>query len=452
MKLAADGSKIFLSRIVQVVANAAIVMLVAQTLGPTGQGHYSLTVALALLLAALLGGGMGLAAVPPLRRNVLPLTRMLKVQLLWIGVMIGVLGCLAWWGASGKLSVFLDNHLGWGPGLALLAGLAAAAILSFEIFSYDLLARGRLLVASAVNGTRAVIHLVAILGLVICADLTFDRAVAAFALAQVGGALVLLAVLLQEAGKMGVTDRKSVPLVAAGDLGGSSKDGDLLPPDLAERSLLGLIRFNMARGWLGQFSAVAYFLLLRLDQGFLEHFRGAAEVGVYSIAVHMGELLWLLPGALTPLLVHSSAGDDNQFERDQTALRAVRLAFLATLAGCLPLYLLAEPVITLLAGGSFQASGSALRALLPGILAFTPGIVLAGDFIGRGKPHWNTQASLATLIINILAALYLIPRYGAVGAGWASSLAYACGSGIMLWRFSQVTGLLPWVLTRSGRG
>ena len=36
---------------------------------------------------------------------------------------------------------------------------------------------------------------------------------------------------------------------------------------------------------------------------------GAAEVGIYSLAVYVGELLWLLPGALTPLLVHSSAAE-----------------------------------------------------------------------------------------------------------------------------------------------
>lgn len=452
MKLASDGAKIFSSRCVQVVANAAIVMLVAQTLGPVGQGHYSLTVALALLLGALLGGGMGLAAVPPLRRAAVTLSRMLQVQLVWLGLMILVLGGLAWCSGAGRLSGLLADHLGWGPGLAILAALAAAAILSFEVFSYDLLARGRLLVASVVNGTRAVVHLGAVAALALGGSLTFDLAVAAFSLAQAGGALVLLAVLLREA-------RRPVPATAAppmpgpgGELSGPVAADDRLPADLAERSLLGLIRFNMARGWLGQFSAVAYFLLLRLDQGFLAHFCGAAEVGVYSIAVYVGEILWLLPGALTPLLVHSSAGTDDEAGRDHTAWRAVRLAFAATLAGCLPLYLLAEPVTTLLAGGSFQQSGAALRALLPGILAFTPGIVLAGDFIGRGKPHWNTQASFFTLIINVLAALVLIPRHGAVGAGWASSIAYTCGSGIMLARFFQVTGLRPWTVGRSGDG
>ena len=79
------------------------------------------------------------------------------------------------------------------------------------------------------------------------------------------------------------------------------------------------------------FSAVAYFLLLRLDQGLLAKFHGAAEVGVYSVAVHLGEMLWLLPGALTPLLVHSSAADSGDPDRNRTAVRAVALGVAVTL-------------------------------------------------------------------------------------------------------------------------
>jgi Na+-driven multidrug efflux pump len=74
-------------------------------------------------------------------------------------------------------------------------------------------------------------------------------------------------------------------------------------------------------------------------------------------------------------------------------------------------------------------------------VAFAPGAVLAGDFIGRGKPNWNTQASAVTLVINVALCLWWIPRAGILGAAWASSVAYALGAGIMLVRFQRVTGL-----------
>ena len=430
MKLVAAGSKILFSRLAQVAANAAVVMVVAKTLGPVGQGHYSLTVAIAMLVGSLLGGGMGLAAVPPLRQDKLPATRMLSAQLLWISLMLGVLVLLAWSSTRPEAAAVLGRRLGWHQGVPYLAGLAAAAMLGFEIFSYDLLARGRLVVGAAVNGTRALGHFLLVLLLGVTGTLTLAWSVGAFAVAQILGAAMMLAILLNEV-RRPAHPSPAVPVELI--------TGDDVPADLHARSLFGLIIYNMRRGWLGQISAVAYFLLLRLDQGLLEYYRGAAEVGIYSIAVYVGEMLWLLPGALTPLLVHSSAAHASDPDRDRTAARAVRLGVLVTLAAGLPLFFLAEPLLELLAGGEFEGSGPALQALLPGIIAFAPGAVLAGDFIGRGKAHWNTQASVLTVVVNVIAGVLLIPRHGPVGAAWSSTIAYACGSLVMLVRFRRVT-------------
>ena len=179
----------------------------------------------------------------------------------------------------------------------------------------------------------------------------------------------------------------------------------------------------------------------RLDQALVLNWHGAAEVGIYSVAVHMGEMLWLLPGGMTPLLVHTSAASASDPDRDRTASRAVRLGILVTLAAAIPLAVVAGPLLSLLAGGAYAGAAESLRALLPGIVAFAPGAVLSGDFIGRGKPHWNTQASLLTLAVNLAMGLLLIPEHGAVGAAWSSTIAYCCGSLLMIIRFRQTTGL-----------
>jgi len=441
MKLIRTGSRILLSRLSQVFANALVVMVVAKSLGPEGQGHYSLTIALALLLSALMGGGMGLAAVPPLRQDKVPIRRMLKAQLLWASVMVAVLFGLGWLSTGAAAADLFSARLGWFAGVGFIVALAATGLLGFDIFSYDLLARGRLVIGSAVNGWRAFGHLVLIALVAAVSGMTLGRAVGAFAVAQFAGGAVMLLLILRE-----IKSPRRTLRVMAPDDPVAIADTDI-PADLGQRSLLGLIAYNLRRGWLGQISAVAYFLLLRLDQGLLEYFCGAAEVGIYSVGVYVGEMLWLLPGALTPLLVHSSAATGASGERDATAVRALRLGLGVTLAAAIPLYLLAGPLLELLAGGQFAGSGPALRALLPGIVAFAPGAVLAGDFIGRGKPHWNTQASGLTVVVNVVFGLILIPDGGAVGAAWASSIAYAAGASVMLLRFHQVTGL--WIFSRS---
>jgi len=436
MKLVEAGGKILFSRVGQVLANAAVVMVVANILGPEGQGHYSLTVALAMLLASLLGGGMGLAAVPPLRQGKVRPFRMFTAQMIWVGGMVAVLLALGWLSTHGSLGRVLDRYLGWTAGLGYVAALAAVGMLGFETFSYDLLARGRLVVGAAVNGFRAVGHLAVVLILGLTGTLTFGRSVGAFALAQFCGMIMMLIILLREIRRGVEVPLAPLPTDAALPLRPSAED---VPDDLDRRSLPAIIGYNLRRGWLGQISAVAYFLLLRLDQGLLAHYRDAAEVGIYSIAVYMGEMLWLLPGALTPLLVHSSAAHASDPERDRTAAKAVRLGILVTLAVGVPMLFLIKPLLTVFAGGEYASAAKAFMALLPGIVIFAPGAVLAGDFIGRGKPHWNTQASALTVVVNVIVGVQLIPLHGAVGAAWSSTIAYACGTFVMLARFRQAT-------------
>lgn len=441
MRFFGAALRILLSRVGQVAANAAVVVVVAQTLGPVGQGHYSLTMAAAQLASALLACGMGLAAVPPLRQDRVPARRMVTAQAQWTVAMIVLLLLAAWWTCAPGPARFLEANLGWWPGLGFVAAAAAVGLLVYEVFSYDLLARGRLVVGAAVNGWRAFGHLALAAGLASVGALGFGRAVGAFALAQVLGATALVAVLLREI----LRPRRTQPMRA-------TAADDALPADLGRRTLRGLMAWNLRRGWVGQLSAVAYFLLLRLDQGLVARFQGAAEVGIYSVAVYIGEILWLLPGAMTPLLIHTSAASAADPMRDRTASRAVRIGFLVTLVAAVPLWLVADPLLALLKDGAYAASGPALRALLPGIVAFAPGAVLAGDFIGRGKPHWNTQASLLTLAINVGFGLWLIPRHGAMGAAWASSIAYACGSALMIARFRRATGLTLRSFLRRRRG
>ena len=102
----------------------------------------------------------------------------------------------------------------------------------------------------------------------------------------------------------------------------------------------------------------------------------------------------------------------------------------------------------LLFGDAYSGAIAPLRALLPGIIGFSAGAVLAGDFIGRGRPAWNTQASLLTVVVNLGTGLWLIPAHGALGAAWASTAAYLAGTMLMLIRFRHGTNLTWWEILR----
>lgn len=415
------GSWIVAWRLAQKAANVVTVLLVANALGPVGQGHYALTMTIALVLASLLNGGVGLAAVPLLRGGAVVPRRALAAQGLWCAGVGGVLVLGALAAARGAAWPHLIARLGWDPAILAGAAVTALAMLAFEIHNYDLLAAGRLVVGTLVGALRAVAYVV-VLGLLALAErLDLRSAILGFAAVHAIAAIVLAAAAWRALPTM---TRLEAPATA--------------PPAPGVARLA--IRLAAA-GWLGQLSAVSYLLLLRLDQGFLEWRHGAAAVGIYSVAVWAAEMLWLLPEAINPLLVHGSADRRDPAARDAVAARAVRVGLGLTMAGAAVMAVMARPLFAVLLDGAYLAAVPALLALLPGTVCLAPGAVLAGDFIGRGRPAWNTQASVVTVLVNVLLCLLWIPGHGAVGAAWASTVAYGVGSLVMLVRFRQATGL-----------
>jgi len=420
VKLAATGSRILVWRALQKLANALVVLAVAQGLGPAGNGRYSLTLMLVTVAAALLAGGVGLASVPLLRQGTPPARRVLAAQRAWIGGVALALGGLARVLRATPLWSWLHDAIGWDLSLLVAAAAVTLAILGYETANYDLLAAGAVVVGTRVAALRALVLLFAMGTLLAASRLDLAAAICSFAVVHVLATLYLIWHV-----------RATWPHAAAA----AADDGAA-----ASAPLGWLVGHLVRRGWLGQLSALSYLLLLRLDQLILEQYRGVAAVGIYSLAAWAAELLWLVPEALNPLLVHSSADDRNE-QRDLVSARAVRLGLSVTTAVAVPLLVLAEPLLGLLRGGDYLPAVAPLRALLPGVVAFAPGAILAGDFIGRGRSAWNTQASAITVAVNVALCLLWIPRLGILGAAWASTVAYTFGSAIMLWRFRRITGL-----------
>ncbi len=416
MRLLRTSAEILAGRVGLVALSVAVGLLVARALGPVGQGHYSLTVAVLALVAALVNGGIGLAAVPVVRRAQASIGQVLRAQGLWSGLVTLVVltaALVATGGAAGRWSA---RVLGWDRAVALIAGGGACALLACETLSYDLLAMGRLVAGTGASLIRATLQLVLLAALVAAGWLNLTAAVGAFAAAHVAGVALLL----------GIAQRAA------------RKGAEVAPRSIGTRRLL---RALLREGWLGQLSSVSSLLHLRLNLALLAAWHGPAAVGVYSVAMLVGELLWHLPGALSPVLVYSSADPAAECARDRLAARAVRLGLGATAIAALPVAILAGPLLPRLFGAEYAPAAPALRALLPGIVAYAAGAVLAGDFIGRGRPAWNAHASALTLGLNLLAGLLLVPRHGAVGAAWASTLAYTGGAAWMLVRFRQASRL-----------
>ncbi len=184
-------------------------------------------------------------------------------------------------------------------------------------------------------------------------------------------------------------------------------------------------------------NALSY-LNYRSDMFFIAIFLTPAAVGFYSLAVGMCEKLFMIPGAIATVLFPRISSISSS-EADDFTPKVARHTLFFLLISSLLLLLLAKPLITIFFGSIFLPSVKPLILLLPGIIAFGIGGLLAADLSGRGKPEFAVFSSFACFIVDIILNFILIPRFGVSGASIASSIAYSIDTLVILIAFLKIS-------------
>jgi O-antigen/teichoic acid export membrane protein len=104
------------------------------------------------------------------------------------------------------------------------------------------------------------------------------------------------------------------------------------------------------------------------------------------------------------------------------------------------LFLLSQWVVVLLYSSEYVPAVHLFRILLPGIVFLSGGRILANDIAGRGKPLLNTYVGGIGLTIQVLLNLVWIPRFGATGAAWATTISYGLTSAGWLLLYMRLSG------------
>jgi len=194
-------------------------------------------------------------------------------------------------------------------------------------------------------------------------------------------------------------------------------------------------------------SILAGAIIFRADLLVVNHFRGADEAGVYSVATQFGMLLMLLPSVIATLLFPRVTAE--QDTRGETTALVTRYTALITFGCCLA----AVPfsfLLPLIYGLAFSDATRLLWILLPGVYLIGLESVLVQHFNALGVPRAIPIYWVITLVVNLLLVFYLVPRLGAQGAAIASTLSYALIFVLVARHFLAATGIS--LFTKTVRG
>lgn len=205
----------------------------------------------------------------------------------------------------------------------------------------------------------------------------------------------------------------------------------------------GLIRWNwdpgfwkdtLIRSWPIGVSILFNLVYYKGDTLILSFTRTQAEVGIYSAAYRVLEILITLPfmiaGLLLPLFSAAWAKKDRErlSQLAREALTGIHILIAPMIMGTL---VLAEPIMTLVAGPDFVDSGRILRILIVATGIVFLNVIYAHVVVAIQAQRQMLPIYIVTALVTLLGYLILIPTYGMWAAAWltvASEILITLGS------------------------
>jgi O-antigen/teichoic acid export membrane protein len=193
---------------------------------------------------------------------------------------------------------------------------------------------------------------------------------------------------------------------------------------------------------LGIVNAIAIFIMqlnYRMDVLMLKKLSTLEQTGFYSLAMQIAEQLWHVPYAIELIILSRSANtNDDQFVH-KTVASIFRISLIVGLLGGALIFFISPWVVPFVFGKEFIHSVPMIQVVLPGIFIMIGFRILNSRLTGMGKPQIAIFTFLPALLINFIVNLFLIPRFGGIGAAWATNISYAIGSLAYLFVYSGMT-------------
>ena len=163
----------------------------------------------------------------------------------------------------------------------------------------------------------------------------------------------------------------------------------------------------------------------RIDQVMLHKMSGDQVLGPYVIAVQLTELFSALPVALMNSLfpaLSQSAKEENKFSRYME--ETYRFLMVTAFAACALLIPIAAPAVELVYGKQFLPAANLLIVLIWSEVPLFFGVAMGSALVAKGLQRYLPYGAIPGAVFNFLLNLVLIPRYGALGAAWATVVSY----------------------------
>jgi O-antigen/teichoic acid export membrane protein len=173
-------------------------------------------------------------------------------------------------------------------------------------------------------------------------------------------------------------------------------------------------------------SVVAVGIYHRIDQVMLHKIAGDQALGPYVVAVQLIEQFSVFPVALVSSLfpvLSQMSGQEDQF-RHYLGM-SYRFLMVVVFAACAVFTPIAGPLVDFFYGKQFHSSATLLVVLVWSEVPIFFGVVISNAIIAKNLQRYLPASTIAGAAMNVALNLFMIPRWGALGASWATVISYS---------------------------
>lgn len=165
----------------------------------------------------------------------------------------------------------------------------------------------------------------------------------------------------------------------------------------------------------------------RIDQVMIGNILGKEEVGYYSVALKMIEILGMVPMVLassfSPSIIQAKeTGNDLYQSRLKEYYRLMFIVFIVT---SVPLFFLSEFIIVIMYGEEFRPAGILLSLFSIRMLYTCMGVAKSSFIINENLFKYTMITAIIGAGTNVIFNYFLIPAFGAKGAIVATILSFS---------------------------
>ncbi len=174
-------------------------------------------------------------------------------------------------------------------------------------------------------------------------------------------------------------------------------------------------------------SGLVISVYMKIDQVMIKTMLDSKELGYYAAAVKLSEAWYFIPVALTnaifPAIINAKKVSKNFYFNRMQKLYDI-LAWMA-ISIAVPVSIFSRDIINIIFGNEFQSAAPVLTIYVWAGVAVFLGVASSQYLITENFTKLSFFRTFIGMIFNVILNLVLIPKYGIIGAAYATLISYS---------------------------